>query len=122
MSEFVRRAGPELERYRPGFDPDEPESTDEWYIPVGHRYLSMSLVSAIVIFVVGLISGVIVRSVAGLAAVIALILVIFGIAVPEIGLIDFVIIEYYQGNELLFLAGLLFGIDAVKTREYVSER
>lgn len=72
----------------------------------------MSLLSAIVIFVVGLISGVIIRSVAGLAALAALILVIFGIAAPEIGLVDFVIQNYYRGNELLFLAGLLFGIDA----------
>jgi hypothetical protein len=82
----------------------------------------MSLVSAIVIFLVGLVSGVVVRSVAGLAAVIALLLVIFGVAVPEIGLIDFILSEYYQGNELLFLAGLLFGIDAAKTREYVTDR
>jgi hypothetical protein len=34
------------------------------------------------------------------------------IAAPEIGLVDYVIRNYYQGNELLFLAGLLFGIDA----------
>jgi hypothetical protein len=72
----------------------------------------MSLFSAIVVFVVGLLSGVIIRTIAGLAALIALVLVIFGIAAPDIGLVDYVILNYYQGNELLFLAGLLFGIDA----------
>lgn len=77
----------------------------------------MSLLSAIIIFVVGLISGVIIRAIAGLAAIIALILVILGIAAPQIGLIDFVIQTYYQGNELLFLAGLLFGLDAHQARK-----
>ncbi|WP_152042920.1 hypothetical protein [Salinigranum salinum] len=77
----------------------------------------MSLLSAIVIFVVGLISGVIIRAIAGLAALIALVLVIFGIAAPDIGLIDYVIQNIYQGNELLFLAGLLFGIDAHQARK-----
>jgi hypothetical protein len=72
----------------------------------------MSLLSALVIFVVGLLSGVIIRAIAGLAALIALVLVIFGIAAPETGLVDYVVQNYYQGNELLFLAGLLFGIDA----------
>jgi hypothetical protein len=72
----------------------------------------MSLLSAIVVFVVGLVSGTVVRTFAGLAAVVALLLVVFGVAAPEIGLVDFVIREYYQGNELLFLAGLLFGLDA----------
>ena len=72
----------------------------------------MSLLSAIVVFLVGLVSGAIIRAIAGLAAIIALILVIFGVAAPEIGLIDFVIREFYRGNELLFLAGLLFGLDA----------
>jgi hypothetical protein len=72
----------------------------------------MSLLSAAVIFLVGLVSGAVIRAFAGLAAVVALGLVIFGVAAPEIGLIEFVLQEYYQGNELLFLAGLLFGIDA----------
>jgi hypothetical protein len=72
----------------------------------------MSLLSAIVVFVVGLLSGVVIRAIAGLAALIALVLVIFGIAAPDVGLVDYVILNYYQGNELLFLAGLLFGIDA----------
>jgi hypothetical protein len=74
----------------------------------------MSLLSAIVVFVVGLLSGVVVRAVAGLAAIAALLLVVFGVAAPEIGLVDVVVREYYQGNELLFLAGLLFGLDASK--------
>lgn len=75
----------------------------------------MSLLSAVVVFVVGLVSGIVVRAIAGLAAIIALVLVIFGIAAPEIGLVDYVLLQYYEGNELLFLAGLLFGIDAHRT-------
>ena len=82
----------------------------------------MSLFAAAVVFVVGLISGVVVRSIAGLAAIIALLLVVFGVAVPDIGLVDYVIQQYYLGNELLFLAGLLFGIDAGRTRTVVRER
>jgi len=81
----------------------------------------MSLVTAVVVFLVGLLSGVVVRAVAGLAAIVALLLVLFGVAAPEIGLIDYVLQQYYHGNELLFLAGLLFGIDANKTREVVAE-
>ena len=72
----------------------------------------MSLLSAVVVFVVGLVSGIVVRAIAGLAAVVALVLVLFCIAAPEIGLVDYVLLQYYEGNELLFLAGLLFGIDA----------
>ena len=82
----------------------------------------MSLFAAVVVFVVGLVSGIVVRAIAGLAAVIALLLVIFGVAVPDIGLVDYVIQQYYLGNELLFLAGLLFGIDAERTRTVVRER
>jgi hypothetical protein len=82
----------------------------------------MSLLAAVVVFVVGFLSGVVVRAVAGLAAIIALLLVVFGVAAPDIGLVDYVITQYYLGNELLFLAGLLFGIDAGKTREVVRER
>ena len=72
----------------------------------------MSLLSAVVVFVVGLVSGIVIRATAGLAAIVALLLVVFGIAAPEFGLVDYVLQNYYQGNELLFLAGLLFGIDA----------
>lgn len=82
----------------------------------------MSLLSAIVIFLVGFVSGIVVRAVAGLAAIAALLLVILGVAAPDIGLIDFIVTQYYQGNELLFLAGLLFGIDAKQTRKVVVER
>ena len=82
----------------------------------------MSLVTAVVAFTVGLLSGVVVRWVAGLAAIIALLLVVFGAAVPNVGIVDYVVQQYYHGNELLFLAGFLFGIDAAKTKEAVVER
>jgi hypothetical protein len=82
----------------------------------------MSLVTGIVAFVIGLLSGVIVRWVAGLAALVALLLVILGVAAPDIGIVDYVVQQYYHGNELPFLAGLLFGIDAHGTREVVIER
>ncbi|WP_411964435.1 hypothetical protein [Haloferax sp. YSMS24] len=82
----------------------------------------MSILSAVVIFLVGFVSGVVVRTVAGLAAIVALLLVIFGVAAPDIGLIDFIVTQYYRGNELLFLAGLLFGLDAKQTRKVVVER
>lgn len=82
----------------------------------------MSLAAAVAVFGVGLLSGVVVRWVAGLAAVVALALVVFGVAAPDVGVVDYVLRRYYQGNELLFLAGVLFGIDAPKTREVVVER
>lgn len=82
----------------------------------------MSLATALVVFVVGLVSGVVVRWIAGLAAVVALLLVVFGVAAPDIGVVEYVIRQYYHGNELLFLAGLLFGIDADGAREAVDER
>ena len=82
----------------------------------------MSLLAAAVVFVVGLLSGVVVRWVAGLAAVVALVLVLLGWAAPDIGLVTYVVETYYLGNELLFLAGFLFGIDAEKTREVVIDR
>lgn len=82
----------------------------------------MSLFAAVVVFVVGFVSGVVVRWVAGLAAIVALLLVVFGAAIPDVALVDFVVQQYYQGNELLFLAGLLFGIDAKPTKRVVVER
>jgi hypothetical protein len=82
----------------------------------------VSLVASLIIFVVGFLSGVVVRWVAGLAALAALLLVIFGVAAPDIGLVDYVVQQYYRGNELLFLAGLLFGIDAGGRKEIVVER
>lgn len=81
----------------------------------------MSLLSAAVILIVGFVSGVVVRTVAGLAAIAALLLVIFGVAAPNVGLVDYVLAQYYTGNELLFLAGLLFGIDAGRNREFLAE-
>jgi hypothetical protein len=81
----------------------------------------MSLLAAAVVFLVGFLSGVVVAAVAGLAAIVALLLVVFGVAAPDIGLVDYVFQQYYLGNELLFLAGLLFGLDANKTRRVVSE-
>ncbi|EMA01623.1 hypothetical protein C438_14741 [Haloferax denitrificans ATCC 35960] len=83
---------------------------------------SMSLLTAVVVFLVGFVSGVVVRTVAGLAAIVALLLVVFGVAAPDIGLINYIATQYYQGNELLFLAGLLFGIDAKQTRRVVVNR
>lgn len=82
----------------------------------------MSLFAAVVVFVVGFVSGIVVRAVAGLAAIVALLLVVFGVAAPELGLVDFVVDQYYRGNELLFLAGLLFGVDANRAGGVVSER
>ncbi|PSQ45472.1 hypothetical protein BRD15_11680 [Halobacteriales archaeon SW_6_65_15] len=82
----------------------------------------MSLLQAVVAFVVGLLAGTVTRMVAGLAAVVALVLVVLGVALPEIGLVTYVVERYYLGNELLFIAGFLFGIDAQRTREVVVER
>lgn len=82
----------------------------------------MSLVTAFVVLVIGFVSGVVVRWVAGLAAIVALLLVVFGVAAPSVGLVDYVLQQYYRGNELLFLAGLLFGLDAQRTRAVVVER
>jgi hypothetical protein len=82
----------------------------------------VSLLAAVVVFVAGFVSGAVVRWVAGLAAIVALILVVLGVAAPEVGLVEFVLQRYYDGNELLFLAGFLFGIDAKKTRDVVIDR
>ncbi|MDQ2074310.1 hypothetical protein RBH20_17360 [Haloarcula sp. H-GB4] len=80
----------------------------------------MSLFAAVVVFIVGLLSGIVVRWIAGLAAALALVLVLLGATTPDNGLVNFVIEQYYQGNELLFLAGLLFGLDAEHTRDAVE--
>lgn len=82
----------------------------------------MALIGALVVFVVGLISGTVVRWFAGLAAIVALVLVLLGATTPDIGLVNQIIEEYYLGNELLFISGFLFGIDAKKTKEVVVER
>ena len=83
---------------------------------------AMSLLQAIVVFVVGFLAGTVTRLVAGLAAVVALVLVVLGVALPEIGLVTSVVETYYRGDELLFVAGFLFGIDAKRTRAVVVER
>jgi len=82
----------------------------------------MSLFTAIVVFVVGLVSGSVVRWVAGLAAVVALVLVPLGVSSIGIPLVDHVLDRYYLGNELLFLSGFLFGIDAKRTKTVVERQ
>ena len=82
----------------------------------------MSLFTAVVVFVAGFVSGTVTRWVAGLAAIAALVLVVLGAATPEIGLVSYVLERYYLGNELLFVSGFLFGIDAKKTKQVVVER
>jgi hypothetical protein len=82
----------------------------------------MGLLAAVIIFVVGLVSGTVVRWVAGLAAIVALVLVILGITPGPLPVVDAVLENYYVGNELLFLAGFLFGIDAKQTRKVVVDR
>ncbi|MFC4552833.1 MULTISPECIES: hypothetical protein [Halorussus] len=82
----------------------------------------MSLFTAVVVFVVGLVSGTVVRWFAGLAAVVALVLVLFGITNVDVGLVNYVVERYYLGNELLFLSGFLFGIDAAQTKSVVDRR
>ncbi len=82
--------------------------------------IPMSLLTAIVIFLVGLVSGIIIREFAGIAALGALLLVVFGVTTPNVEIVDFIVSQYYQSNELLFLAGLLFGLDANRTRRVIT--
>ncbi|WP_433625552.1 hypothetical protein [Halomicrococcus sp. NG-SE-24] len=83
----------------------------------------MTLLAAIAVFVVGFLSGTVVRWFAGLAAVVALVLVVLQITPdPILPLVDHVVRRYYVGNELLFVSGFLFGVDAKKTKEVVVER
>ena len=83
----------------------------------------MTLLAAIAVFVVGFLSGTVVRWFAGLAAVVALVLVVFHVTPdPILPLVDYVVRRYYVGNELLFVSGFLFGIDAERTKEVVVER
>jgi hypothetical protein len=71
----------------------------------------MGLIEAVVVFVVGYLSGTVTRWVAGLAAVAALLLAVFGLAAPA-PLFDVVApaLSVYRGNELLFISGFLFAI------------
>ncbi|WP_254534536.1 hypothetical protein [Halomarina litorea] len=71
----------------------------------------MGLAEAVVILVVGYLAGVVTRWVAGLAAVVALVLAVFGLAAPEFVVgVTRPVLSVYADNELLFLAGFLFGI------------
>lgn len=72
----------------------------------------MSLLTAVAVFVVGFISGTVTRWLAGIAAIAALVLVLLGAVVPDVALVEFVLERYYLGNELLFISGFLFGIEA----------
>ena len=81
-------------------------------MPAPHRVHVVSLFAAVAVLVVGFVSGVVVRWVAGLAAIVALVLVILGVTTVDVSFVDYVVREFYVGNELLFLAGFLFGIDA----------
>lgn len=71
----------------------------------------MTLVDAAVIFVVGFISGTVTRVFAGIAAFVALVLAVLGLAAPA-SFFEFVepVLSFYRGNELLFLSGFLFAI------------
>ena len=82
----------------------------------------MGLLAAVVVFVVGFLSGTVVRWFAGLAAIVALVLVILGVVPGSIPFVDDIVQGYYVGNELLFISGFLFGIDAKRTRKVVVER
>ncbi|MFB9808298.1 hypothetical protein ACFFQF_25415 [Haladaptatus pallidirubidus] len=83
----------------------------------------MSLMMAVVVFVAGFISGTVIRWFAGVAAFVALILVVLQLTPdPVLPLVDYIVQRYYVGNELLFISGFLFGIDAKKTKEVVVER
>ncbi|WP_227356660.1 hypothetical protein [Haladaptatus salinisoli] len=84
----------------------------------------MSLLTAVGVFVVGFVSGAVTRWFAGLAAIIALVLVLLGGVAPEPlqSLVDHVFRRYYVGNELLFIAGFLFGIDASEAKGVAVER
>ena len=71
----------------------------------------MGLLEAIVVFVVGYVSGTVTRWFAGLAAIAALLLALLGLAAPDsFFAIANPVLEFYYGNELLFLAGFLFAI------------
>ncbi|WP_440991721.1 hypothetical protein [Haloarchaeobius baliensis] len=71
----------------------------------------MTLVEAVVIFVVGYLSGTVTRVFAGLAALVALVLAVLGLAAPAsfFELLE-PVLSFYAGNELLFLSGFLFAI------------
>ena len=71
----------------------------------------MTLAEAVVVFVVGYVSGTVTRMFAGLAAVVALVLAILGLAAPSpfFAVVE-PVLSVYEGNALLFLSGFLFAI------------
>jgi hypothetical protein len=71
----------------------------------------MTLLEALVVFVVGYVSGTVTRVFAGLAAVVALVMAALGLAAPASFFeLTEPVLEFYAGNELLFLSGFLFAI------------
>ena len=71
----------------------------------------MTVVEAVVVFVVGYLSGTVTRIFASLAALVALVLAVLGLAAPA-SFFEFVqpVLSLYVGNELLFLSRFLFAI------------
>ncbi|WP_135365248.1 hypothetical protein [Halosimplex halophilum] len=71
----------------------------------------MGLLEAILVFAVGYVCGAVTRIFAGIAAILALVLAVLGVALPAsiVGIVD-PILGVYLGNELLFLSGFLFAI------------
>jgi hypothetical protein len=71
----------------------------------------MALFEAAVVFAVGYVTGAVARLFAGIAAVVALLLVVLGVALPPslVAVAD-PVVSLYLGNELLFLSGFLFAI------------
>jgi hypothetical protein len=78
----------------------------------------MALLEAALILLLGFLVGYLTRLVATAAAVLALVLAVFGLAAPPV-LFDLVrpVLDVYAGNELVFLAGFLFAIGAGESRD-----
>jgi hypothetical protein len=78
----------------------------------------MGLLEAVVVFVVGYVSGTVTRWFAGVAAIAALLLAALGVAAPPtlFALVE-PVLTVYAGNELLFLSGFLFAIASRTERD-----
>ena len=78
----------------------------------------MALLEAALILLLGFLVGYLIRKVATAAAVVALALAVFGLAAPP-ALFDLLqpLLSVYAGNELVFIAGVLFAIGAGESRE-----
>lgn len=78
----------------------------------------MGLLEAVVVFVVGYVSGTVTRWFAGIAAIAALLLAVLGFAAPPtlFALVE-PVLSVYAGNELLFLSGFLFAIASRSERD-----